>query len=319
MDFVTVKASKDDSGRRLDRIIRKYIPEENISVLYKSIRKALIKLNGKKTTPDSRVNERDLISIAKFLLSNKENIVEAKNETNAFKSVKIETVFENDDIKFINKNYDENVQDKNFIDSINAQNSSSLSFKSGPLHRLDRKTTGLLAFSKSLKGALWFSNSIKNHTIKKLYLGIIENHLEKETIWRDNITQNATKDAFYTMKVAQTSSEENVKVAETSCKPLFYGEYYGKKVTLALFEIATGRKHQIRLQSSFHGFPLLGDTAYKGQKINESRDFFLHAYKMIFPKENELFLPEILCAPILTDFEKMLNLTLKNWDLKDIL
>ena len=241
MDFVTVKASKDDSGRRLDRIIRKYIPEENISVLYKSIRKALIKLNGKKTTPDSRVNERDLISIAKFLLSNKENIVEAKNETNAFKSVKIETVFENDDIKFINKNYDENVQDKNFIDSINAQNSSSLSFKSGPLHRLDRKTTGLLAFSKSLKGALWFSNSIKNHTIKKLYLGIIENHLEKETIWRDNITQNATKDAFYTMKVAQTSSEENVKVAETSCKPLFYGEYYGKKVTLALFEI--GRAH----------------------------------------------------------------------------
>ena len=39
----------------------------------------------------------------------------------------------------------------------------------------------------------------------------------------------------------------------------------GKEVTLVKFEIPTGRKHQIRAQSAFHGFPLLGDRAYGGR------------------------------------------------------
>ena len=45
MNFVHFKAGKDDSGRRFDRIIRRFLSEESISSIYKSLRKGLIKLN----------------------------------------------------------------------------------------------------------------------------------------------------------------------------------------------------------------------------------------------------------------------------------
>jgi 23S rRNA pseudouridine955/2504/2580 synthase len=64
---------------------------------------------------------------------------------------------------------------------------NSLSFKTGPLHRLDRKTTGLLAFSQNLQGAQWFSQKIKSHEIQKVYLALLEGNLCQNQIWEENI------------------------------------------------------------------------------------------------------------------------------------
>ena len=74
--------------------------------------------------------------------------------------------------------------------------------------------------------------------------------------------------------------------------------------------IKTGRTHQIRAQAAFHGFPLLGDTAYGGQKIDAKRfgqEFFLHAHELHFPKDNPLGLAESITAPISQAFEKILQ------------
>ena len=43
MEFIHFKIGKDDDGRRLDRVIRKFLSEDNLSQLYKSLRKGLIK------------------------------------------------------------------------------------------------------------------------------------------------------------------------------------------------------------------------------------------------------------------------------------
>ncbi|MGP1459473.1 MAG: hypothetical protein ACTTKL_09205 [Treponema sp.] len=59
MTFSDFTAGADDDGRRLDKIIRRFIPEQNLSGLYGAIRKGLIKLNGKKAAPDCRVNAGD--------------------------------------------------------------------------------------------------------------------------------------------------------------------------------------------------------------------------------------------------------------------
>lgn len=318
MNFVHFTAGKDDEGRRIDKIIRHFLDEKSLSSLYKSLRKGLIKLNGKRCSPDAKIFENDDIQIAEFLISNNNDIITNKNQNKAeIKKLPMPVdrnliIFRNNDLLILNKPYDISVQGGNGKTSLSEMvekdyefyhnEKDSLSFKCGPLHRLDRKTSGIIVFSQSLKGAKWFSQAIKNHRTRKFYLGICEGKLAVKQTWEDEILDSEKQKAgFKTVKVIRKtlgngnveSNLQDSKTAVTHASPVSYGFFFGTEITIVKFEIETGRKHQIRAQSSFHGFPLLGDTAYGGKKIDSkkfSRDFFLHAYELDFP-EDEILRP----------------------------
>ena len=91
MDFKIVKAGLNDSNRRLDKILRIYINNLPLSQIYKYLRKGLIKLNGKKAKPESKVLENDEISIAAFILQDNEI---SANKENARPNQKIKNDFE---------------------------------------------------------------------------------------------------------------------------------------------------------------------------------------------------------------------------------
>lgn len=323
MDFVEFIAGTDDNDRRLDKIIRKFCSELTLSSIYKFIRKGLIKVNNKKTTAEYHVLKDDKIQIAAFIIDDLHNSSENVNkstprqiESNKQKTnsnlPEIKVIFKNEDFLIINKPYDYAVHgntndrkpnlEKIIQDLFPSDAKNSLSFTPGPLHRLDKKTTGLLCFSQSLSGARIFSDELQNHQIQKKYIGIAQGHLNKKEIWIDEISKESDeKKGFHTVKIEKNDTS---KTAETEATPLFYGNYNGIPVTIIQYYIKTGRTHQIRSQTSLHGYPLIGDTAYNGKKIyNESREFYLHAAKLIFlnPEkfytENSNFNGEIICPP----------------------
>ena len=323
MEFTTFYAGKDDDGRRLDRVARYFLPEENLSKLYQSIRSGFIKVNKKKSKPEYRISEGDEIAVAAVLLSKTKAETESDNGQKklffpAFEKNNI--LFQNDYVLIINKPYDICVQGKNSLAEQAAalwkqesHNGQSLSFTPGPLHRLDRKTTGVLVFSRNLQGAQWFSNAFACHTVKKTYLALLEGRLPEKSFWQDFIKkeENRSTQAFHTVSASAVQTEKSLN-AVTEAEPVSYGTYYGKDITLALIGIQTGRTHQIRSQCALHGFPLLGDTAYGGIKITESQDFFLHAYQLEIPQNNPLGIPSKITAFISTNFNKMLDKTLIN-------
>ena len=323
MDFKEFTAGPDDNGRRIDKICRIFLCDTPLTEIYKLLRKGLIKLNHKKAKPEDRVSQGDVISIAEFLLNNQINKQISKVENvqdKAFaKASDLQIVFENEHLLIIDKPYDRTVHGKadglyeDVQEYLSAKSndkvSNSLSFRPGPLHRLDRRTTGLLVFSKSLEGARWFSESIKNHTIKKKYIGLAEGKLTKSELWQDKFAaaeQNKelnNEKAFYTVE----ENEEGL-TAQTQATPLAYGKLNSKPVTLVEYSIKTGRKHQIRLQSSLHKHPLAGDTAYGGSKIKEAeREFYLQAYSLKFPSDNPLGLPEEVKIGYSSDFIRILQ------------
>lgn len=325
MDFTHFTAGKDDSERRLDRILRRFLNEENLSSIYKLLRKGLVKVNGKKADGNFRVSEGDDIQIADFLLSKTQFEGENSDKTASHAKhsplSKDIIIFKNESVLILNKPYDIPVQPsassngKSLAEIVQSDyelthKNTSLAFRTGPLHRLDRKTTGLIAFSQNLDGAKWFSEKIKSHEIQKVYLAILEGNLTQNAVWEDHIQKlevstksNCTvpfahDEGFHTVSV--NSSDEG-KFAHTEVFPLSHAHFYGKEVTLARILITTGRTHQIRSQCAYHGFPLLGDTAYGGTKIDSKKfgqDFFLHAAELYFPKDNPIGLPEKLCAPV---------------------
>ena len=326
MEFKDFTAGKDDEGRRFDRLLRRFLPQAALSNLYKSIRTGLFKLNHKKVSAETKVKSGDIISIAAFLLeAPKEN--KKQNEKNITESdffsdrMNDRIIFKNQHLLIFNKPYDMNVHGENSLEQkIKALykteiNNTSLSFAPGPLHRLDKKTSGLIAFSWSLEGSKWFSENIKNHTIKKTYCTIFEGIIHSQTEWLDQIFNGKTQaenSGFHTVKVINTESAANSlkqksKQAVTIVTPIKTGIFEGKTVTFAKVQIKTGRKHQIRAQGAFHGHPLLGDTAYGGTKINSvKRDFFLHASTLEFP-ENPVNLPAKIECVLPEEFNEILN------------
>lgn len=203
---------------------------------------------------------------------------------------------------------------KNLYEQYKKQNPESLSlaFTPGPLHRLDRYTTGIVAFSWSLNGARWFSENIKNHTIQKKYVGIIQGNLKSPQEWKSIIKQDNEKPgkSFHTVTAfdysdSQIEENEDGKEAYTTVTPLVHGKLNGIEVTYAEFFIKTGRHHQIRAQAAQNGYPLYGDTAY-GASQSLQKSYFLHALSIIIPK-NPIGLPNIIEAPLPSDFQEALN------------
>lgn len=322
MDFKEFTAGKDDDGRRIDKVIRIFISKEKLSGIYKAIRKGLVKVNNKKVQESYHVKHGDSIKIASFLFEKSENNKNTKGNSSSSSSNKelliknLNIIFQNEDFLVIDKPYDITVHgSESSLDKIvqeyydSSAQKKSISFRPGPLHRLDRLTTGILFFSWSINGARWFCQTMKNHNLKKIYLGIFEGKIKKSEEWTDFIEKKEeTFNNFHTVSVEKNDKKE-AKKALTKVIPLGFGKYSNTDFTFAQIQIFTGRTHQIRAQSASHGFPLLGDIAYGGKKIEAQRQFFLHAQKICFNKENLLGinLEQEINAPLPKDFQDFLE------------
>ena len=175
----------------------------------------------------------------------------------------------------------------------------SLSFTPGPLHRLDRGTSGVIVFGSSLSGARRFSELMRGGLLRKTYTALLEGALRGGQFWRDRIDYSrSAQRACVAAPPGGPSEDPAARYAETQAFPL---ELHGG-FTLAAIEIATGRRHQIRAHAAAHGFPLYGDRKYGGR---ERPPFFLHAGSLVFP-ETSLF-PRSISAPLPPDFRQKLS------------
>ena len=331
MEFTVCTAGKDDEGKRLDRVVRAVMddqaaPDTNI---FQALRKRLIRLNGSKAEPSARVHEGDTIEIAGFLIAGTAGTEDSRQSRTTpppfppapdtprsapSGGTRLEVLFQNDDLLFINKPVGISVQpSRGGAESISrivraeweaAGPHGSLSFIPAPLHRLDRYTSGVLAISQSARGAAWFSRAIQERSIRKLYLGICQGRLIEDALWEDRLTAadetgSGRNKGFYTVRRAATPGDgdtANGSLARTRVHPVSYGRRGQDELTLVQYELLTGRKHQIRAQSALRGHPLYGDTAYGGH--SGGGRFFLHALRLEFPPDNPLALPARIEAPL---------------------
>lgn len=335
MEFIQIKAGNDDAGRRIDRVLRKLLPGVALGEIYKHLRKGTIKVNAKKAAQDYRMNEGDVLFLASFLEAEMQNCgavqLSAQADDAAFApnsadtarpagaakknyGFKLETLFQNEHIRIVNKPFGVAVHKSNSKEISLAEivaaeyralhQNESLSFTAGPLHRLDKNTSGIIVFSQSLKGAQWFSENLPS--FKKEYLGIVQGEIDEPQYWIDFIDDEPKEGgtAYKTVRISSSGKE-----ARTHCFPLSRGSYKGTPVMLCRFCIETGRKHQIRAQSAFHGFPLLGDSAYNAdfRKGTAQPDrFYLHAFKLTVPP-NPIGMPQTIEAPLPDDFSLFLS------------
>jgi 23S rRNA pseudouridine955/2504/2580 synthase len=184
-----LRAGADDGGRRLDRILRKALPELPLSGVYRLLRKGRILVDGKPGQAKDRVPPGALIQIPEETgLSPCPGLYPGQGPLGAQSLPDI--LWEGAGLLFLNKPPGMLVHGPESLETLvlrylRGKLPPSLSFKPGPLHRLDRPTSGIIAFSTSLEGARNFSALIRQGEIKKHYLALVEGNPGERAVWED--------------------------------------------------------------------------------------------------------------------------------------
>lgn len=137
------------------------------------------------------------------------------------------------------------------------------------VHRLDKDTSGIIAFAKTepVKRILQ-RNWDKT---KRKYVALVEGKVTKGDTIKNYLAETKT------LKTHITNNKKIGKLAITKYKPIKGNKEY----TLLDIEILTGRKNQIRVHMESINHPIVGDKKYNSKK-NPIRRMCLHATYLEF-------------------------------------
>ena len=280
----TIKFSVDEknSGKRLDVFLTKNTKNLTRSFLKKLIEHNQVKLNKKIITlPSTKVKYNDQIII---------NITEKEQQNIKPKKIKLDIIYEDDDILVINKSKGMVVHpgasnyENTLVNALLFKYKKRLSNINGPLrpgivHRIDKETSGLLVIAKNNLAHSNLSEQFSNHTIERKYICLTWGVLRP---LNGKITTLISRDKKN--RQLMTVSEINGKKAITNYETTkVFNIKDIPKISLLRCKLETGRTHQIRVHLKYKGTSLLGDKQYGKKNIKFKKiqnNFFIKLNKL---------------------------------------
>ena len=138
-----------------------------------------------------------------------------------------------------------------------------------PLHRLDKNVGGVMVYARTKAAAASLSKAIQSGDMVKEYVAKVHGEPEESGVLTDLLFKDSRKNKVFVVKKARAG----VKEAKLQYRHLGEG--------LVHVRLFTGRSHQIRVQFSSRGFPLVGDHKY-GSRAPETAPM-LYSCRITFP------------------------------------
>lgn len=268
---------EEDLNKRLDIFV-----SEKLNITRSQVKNYLnsIKVNGQKKKLSYLLKLNDIIIIENEKKIIKEN---SKEEPKA-ENVSLNIIYEDKYLIIINKPNNMSVHCSSSEMSGTLVNGLLYHIKdfdftgnknrAGIIHRLDKDTSGLIIIGKNANIVSSIQEQFKKRTVKKIYHAILVGILKENFL---DINLPIGRHNLYRKKM---TVREDGKEALTYIKVL----RRFKNHTLAEINLKTGRTHQIRVHSSYKGFPIAGDKIY-------SKSFSKYKGLMLLSKEIEFMHP----------------------------
>ena len=302
-DFTTYKFIADDNEDRIDVFLSNVYKDASRTYIQKLIKEGNISVNGKICTKSSyKLIEDDEIDL---------NVPDPLPLEILPEDIPLDIIYEDDDLLIVNKPKGMVVHpacghlNGTLVNALLFHCKDALSgingiLRPGIVHRIDKDTSGSLIICKNDFAHRNIADQLKVHSIKRVYLGIINGRL-KDSEGTVDIYIDRDKNDRKKMGVCDSL---HGKKAITHYKVLKEFDGY----SLVEFTLETGRTHQIRVSMSYLNHPLLGDTVYgspknkfgvEGQVLHAKTIGFMH------PTKNEYVEFD---APLNPEFERILKI-----------
>lgn len=180
-----------------------------------------------------------------------------------------------------------------------------------PIHRLDRKTSGIILLAKETQYVSQFQQLFTDNQIQKIYLGIVRGFAPEFKIIDSPVKGRDGK--------VHKEAETHLKLLDKIILDIPVKPYDSSRYSLVELQPKTGRLHQLRIHMNKISNPLIGDPKYGDKNHNvmfeenfDCKNLFLHANSLEFkhPFTNEEL---ILKSTLPTDWETLFNKF--NWEI----
>ena len=268
MEYIIDKEYEDV---RLDRFLRKKYEDISLTEIFKGIRTGKVKVNGKKSKENYRLQLGDIIKVF-FNGGETKEEKPVSIENKEIEKIKKSIVYEDEKVLIFNKKnnmvmhkgsgYEYGISEmiKSYLKNEN------FNF----VNRIDKATSGLIIGAKSLVVARELAEDIRNREIEKKYY-ILVNGRVREKEFKIKSWLKKVEDRVIEVEEFQEGAKESTssfKVVE-----------YGKNCTLLEGTLGSGRTHQLRVQLANRGNYIIGDNKY-GKGKEKMMYLFSHYVKI---------------------------------------
>lgn len=161
----------------------------------------------------------------------------------------------------------------------------------GLVHRIDRPVSGVMVFARTSKAASRLARAFHDRVVEKSYLAVVVGSVPDDAGELSGFIERT-----HTRSRIAEAAGARARAASLAYRVLDRGELSlpprdrrgrssvaTRAVTLLEVTPRTGRHHQIRLQLSAAGFPIVGDLKYRAPEPLPDRAIALHAARLRFP------------------------------------
>lgn len=142
----------------------------------------------------------------------------------------------------------------------------------GLVHRLDRPVGGIMVFAKTSKCAARLSKQISEHSFEKTYYAVVTGRLYDKGRFEDYLIKD------HKSNIVRVTNSNEGKIAILDYVVIKRKDNFN----LVRINLKTGRSHQIRVQFSSRGNPLVGDHRYNMDDMNSKVNIALFAKSICF-------------------------------------
>jgi 23S rRNA pseudouridine955/2504/2580 synthase len=280
-----LEAGPEAAGQRLDNYVSRRLPGVPRSRVYRLIRKGEVRLNGRRASPEIRLQEGDRIRLPPVRAASTEGQAGGAMLPTAALRAEIEAaiVYEDDRLLVLDKPA-----------GIAVHGGSGVSFgvievlralRPGEslelVHRLDRDTSGCLLVARHAGTLRTLHALLREGLVEKRYLTLLRGRWELGSKRIDVPLRTDTRVGGE--RTVRTSTSGKSAVSEFH--PV---QFFGRTATLMEVALHTGRTHQIRVHALHAGHPVAGDEKYGDEPFNAELHalglsrMFLHAHSLSF-------------------------------------
>ena len=295
----------NEAGQRLDKYLKKLLPQAESSFIYKMLRKKNIVRNGSKAQGSVRVKEGDRITL--YFSDETFARFSACGPFTAAPHPALDILYEDQDILMINKpagmlsqkaaasDCSANEQIIQYLLDSGAVTQQTLkTFHPSVCNRLDRNTSGILIAGKTLHGLQMMSAQLKERSVNKYYRCIVAGTVVQGQHLKGWLLKDTKENKVEIIPSGEAGAQNNSQYIETEYQPVGQGD----GCTMLEVHLITGRTHQIRAHLASIGHPVIGDPKYGDPEINSRyrrkagiTHQLLHAYRVRLADGTQIIAP----------------------------